>query len=102
MTFPTRKAKSNARGYGQAHKQARATAAKYHKPSDPCARCGHALGPMGPDLHYDHNDTRTGYLGFSHGHRRCPVCGRRCNIEAGARAGRAKSNGATITRIGRW
>jgi hypothetical protein len=105
MTFPTRKAKSNARGYGQAHKAARAAAAKRHSPNHPCARCDHPLGPMGSWLHWDHNDQRTGYLGFSHGSKPCATCGRRCNIQDAAQAGRAKSNGGpavTITRIGRW
>jgi hypothetical protein len=55
-----------------------------HKPTDPCSRCGHALGPIGSWLHYDHTDSSDGYLGFSHGSRPCPVCGRRCNIRAGA------------------
>jgi hypothetical protein len=39
---------------------------------------------MGPWLHYDHNDARSGYLGFSHGDYPCPICGHRCNRRAGA------------------
>ncbi len=61
-----------------------------HHPSDPCARCGHALGPMGSHLHYDHDDrdpTRTTYLGFSHGRSPCPECGAKCNELAASRAG---------------
>jgi len=42
---------------------------------------------MGSELHYDHNDARDGYLGFSHGQRPCPICGVRCNIHAGAQLG---------------
>ena len=36
---------------------------------------------MGRWLHYDHNRTRDGYLGFAHA---------RCNVKAGAREGRAR------------
>lgn len=75
---------TKARGYDAEHRKARAAAAAVHDPSDPCARCGHALGPMGSWLHYDHNADRTGYLGFSHGQHPCPDCGRRCNVRAGA------------------
>lgn len=69
------------RGYGTNHVQARKAAAKRHRPTDPCCRCGQPLGPMGPWLHYDHNAQRTGYLGFAH---------RRCNERAGRAAGRAR------------
>jgi hypothetical protein len=86
------KASSTARGYGRAdHRKPREAAALQHHPLDPCARCGHALGSMGPWLHYDHNDARTGHLGFSHGLIPCPVCGVRCNPAAGGlKAGRRK------------
>lgn len=60
--------------YDATHQKARAAAAKHHQPSDPCARCGEPLGPMGPHLHYDH-DEHGGYLGFSHDY---------CNRRAGA------------------
>ena len=56
---------TTSRGYGWPHRKARAAAAKRHRPSDPCVRCGKPLGPIGPGLHYDHNSTRTSYLGFS-------------------------------------
>ena len=75
------------RGYGSSHQKARAQAAAQHHPSDPCSRCGHPLGPMGHWLHYDHRDDRSGYLGFSHGKRPCPWCGKRCNEQAAASAG---------------
>ena len=65
--------------YDVRHKRARAEAARVHSPENPCTRCGQPLGPMGPWLHYDHNDTGTGYLGFAH----AP-----CNYKAGARRGR--------------
>ena len=45
----------------------------------PCVRCGHVMLP-GQELHLDHNDTRTGYLGFAHA---------RCNVRAAARKARA-------------
>lgn len=89
MPWTKPKASTKARGYGQAHTKARAAAAARHQPTDPCVRCGKPLGPLGPHLHYDHNATRTGYLGFSHA---------RCNVKAGARAGRARQNQAKL----RW
>jgi hypothetical protein len=52
----------------------------------PCVRCGHVMLP-GQELHLDHNDTRTGYLGFSHGGR-CHICGKRCNLSAAAKKAR--------------
>lgn len=73
------------RGYGAAHQKARRAAAATHRESDPCARCGEQLGPMGPNLHYDHTDDRTGYLGFSHA---------ACNSREGAR------RGGRVARIG--
>jgi len=86
---------STERGYGAEHRKARAAAALLHNPANPCARCGHALGPMGPWLHYDHNDARNGYLGFSHGGR-CPVCRKYCNLSAGARRGTQIQQGKNI------
>lgn len=83
---------TTAAGYGSAHQKARREAVKRHHPADPCARCGHALGPMGPHLHYDHNGQRTGYLGFSHG-APCPTCGQRCNIRAAAIEGNRRQRG---------
>jgi hypothetical protein len=89
---PTSPLSNTERDYGTKHQKARKAAARQHNPTDPCARCGHALGPMGPWLHYDHNDTRSGYLGFSHGTQPCPVCGKRCNIRAGASKGARIAN----------
>lgn len=103
MTLKRQKASSTARGYGQSHRKAREAAAKNHHPAAPCARCGHALGPMGPWLHFDHNEARTGYYGFSHGDLPCRVCGQRCNPSAGGlQAGRNKKGIYKPTIADRW
>lgn len=86
------------RGYGNDHMKARARAARHHQPTDPCARCGHPLGPWGSWLHLDHSADRTDYLGVSHGSRPCLVCGERCNLVAGAREGRRRQLRPTL----RW
>lgn len=89
------------RDYGSAHQKARAAAAARHHPTDPCARCGHALGPMGPWLHLDHTADRSAYLGFSHGSIPCPVCKRKCNLRAGAQEGKARQSGTRPDTL-RW
>lgn len=89
MAWSTSRPRSAA--YGSEHAKARKAAAARHDPSDPCTRCGHPLGPMGRWLHYDHNASRTGYLGFAHG-APCSWCRKRCNQVAGAKAGRARQN----------
>lgn len=96
------RASTAGRGYGKQHERARAAAAARHDPANPCCRCGHALGPMGPWLHFDHTDSRDGYLGFSHG-APCPVCGARCNLKAGAKKGRA-AQAVPVVRViaDRW
>lgn len=60
--------------YGAAHQAERRARAARHQPKDPCVRCGQPLGPIGPHLHLDHDES-DGYLGFAHG---------RCNLTAGA------------------
>jgi hypothetical protein len=45
----------------------------------PCVRCGQPMQPW-QELHLDHNDDRTGWLGFSH---------KSCNLRAAARKVRA-------------
>ena len=45
----------------------------------PCTRCGRPMLP-GQKLHLDHNDSRTGWLGFSHA---------ACNLRAAAKKARA-------------
>lgn len=89
MPFPRDTGQTRKGGrYDRKHQIARADAAKHHDPNHGCARCGHPLGPMGPWLHYDHDETG-GYLGFSHGQHPCPDCGQRCNVRAGAQKGRS-------------
>ena len=96
MAFPRSKASTTARGYGAEHQQLRAQLlpSAYGKP---CTRCGKPLLP-GQALHFDHNDARTGYLGFAHAW---------CNKRAGARKGsriahrKAKAK-ASITTYTRW
>lgn len=68
--------------YGSAHDRERRERAKVHDEMDPCTRCFLPLGPMGPWLHLDHDDVdKSRYRGFAHGY---------CNINAGARLGRAR------------
>lgn len=89
MPWAKSRPSSDSRGYGHAHRQARAAYLAAHQPSHPCVRCGKPLGPAGPWLHLDHNRTRDGYLGLAHA---------RCNKQAGAREGRARQ---TSSRL-RW
>jgi len=63
----------------------------------PCARCGQPMLP-GQKLHLDHNDTRTGWLGFSHA---------ACNLRAAAKKARAiqlygKRPSPTASDAHRW
>jgi hypothetical protein len=89
--MPWDRSRPRSSAYGSAHAKARKAAAARHSPADPCTRCGHALGPMGPGLHLDHSDDRSYYLGFAHGSP-CPTCRVRCNVRAGAKAGRERQN----------
>ena len=87
MAFTAPKASTTARGYGAKHQKLRAKllpTAWY----TPCVRCGQPMLP-GQKLHLDHNDTRTGYLGFSHAW---------CNKRAGAKKGNRISNRITLSR----
>jgi len=92
MTWSRTKPRSET--HGSAHDKARKAAALAHHDSDPCARCGHPLGPMGSHLHLDHHDSdKRIYLGFSHG-TRCPTCGVKCNLRAAGQLGRARQKAA--------
>lgn len=88
MTWSRVKARSDV--HGVAHMRARRRYAARHHPLDPCARCGHPLGPMGPGLHLDHDDhDKRVYIGFSHG-APCPTCGIPCNLRAAGQLGRER------------
>lgn len=88
--MPWSNARPSSAEYGAAWARTRKQWAARHQPWHTCTRCGHTLGPMGPHLHLDHDDhDRTIVLGFAHA---------RCNLRAGARAGRAKQN---VTQL-RW
>jgi len=69
------------RGYGWDHARRRAAAFVALPEWSPCARCQGSMWKFAKDrhgrsaLHWDHTDTRSGYLGFSH---------QRCNGEAAA------------------
>lgn len=81
--MPWSRSRPRSSSYDYAHVKARKAWAARHDPADPCTRCGHPLGAMGPGLHLDHSPDRTYYLGFAHA---------RCNVRAGAKAGRARQN----------
>jgi hypothetical protein len=100
MTWAKTTRSSTKRGYGQTHRKLRA-ALLPQAYGQPCARCGHPMLP-GQVLHLDHNDARTGYLGFSHGSR-CHICGRRCNLRAAAKKARAiQVYGKRVKAAHRW
>jgi hypothetical protein len=81
--------------HGNTHAKARARAFAALPECSPCARCGRPMHKQDKDrhgksaLHYDHNDTNTGYLGFSHA---------TCNRRAGA----SKGGRIVAARYGRW
>ena len=74
MAWARSTASRAARGYGADHRKLRAKLLPQAY-GTPCVRCGRPM-LRGQELHFDHNDDRTGYLGFSH---------RACNIRAAAR-----------------
>jgi hypothetical protein len=75
--------------HGTTHQPARAAAFALLPEYSPCARCHRMMWKWAKDkqgrsaLHYDHNDTNTAYLGFSH---------RACNMHAGASKGGRVAN----------
>lgn len=78
--------------YGANWQKTRRQWASRHQPWHPCVRCGHQLGPMGSNLHLDHDDVdRRIIRGFAHG-TACPVCRRPCNLTAGASKGARIAN----------
>lgn len=94
MTFDDKRPRQQ-RGYGKEHQAARAAAKARHRPSDLCHYCRQPLGPWGPNLHLDHNDSRTGYLGMVH--RRCNLSRaqeRSVKVQTGRAPRRAKTRTA--------
>lgn len=90
MAFTRSKASSTARGYGQAHRAARA-AALAQLERDGIGRCcigGEPIYP-GQALHLDHTPDRTGYRGLA--------CARH-NRNDGARRARARQTSSPL----RW
>ena|SRR5882672_71875 len=75
--------------YDPAHARTRKAAFAALPEYSPCARCGRPMWKWQKDkagksaIHWDHNRTRTGYLGFSH---------RACNVKAGAAEGARIAN----------
>jgi hypothetical protein len=79
-------------GWGNQHQKLRKALlpSAYGKP---CARCGLPMLP-GQVLHLDHNDDRTGWIGFSHA---------KCNLRAAARKARAiQLHGKRTKTVHRW
>lgn len=75
----------------RAHQRARAQMLAAYHPGDPCALCGHPMWPPTSALHADHDPDQPGhYRGLTHGSTPCQDCGRRCNVQDGARRGRAR------------
>jgi hypothetical protein len=72
-TTKTTTKSTTARGYGWAHQKARKAALAWAVGSD-CTRCGEKIEST-EGIHYDHNDDRTGYLGWAHAY---------CNCKAGS------------------
>ena len=97
------KGSTTERGYGWAdHIKPRKAAFAALPEHSPCARCGRSmwkwaktkpdsLGRVRSALHYDHNDARDGYLGFSHKH---------CNLKAGASEGGKAATGPGRSMVG--
>ena len=92
MVWAKPRAKTSKRGYaGQHQKLRKALLPKAY--GTPCVRCGEPMLP-GQVLHLDHNDTRTGYLGFAH---------KDCNLKAAAKKARAKQlYGTRPMTVHRW
>lgn len=77
------------RGYGAAHKQARAKAIERMVDGQPCVRCGQPMHRVEARLlDLDHNDDRTTYRGLAH---------RSCNRRAGQALAQARRRARTTT-----
>ena len=84
-------ARRDNRDYNTAHTKARAQAFARLPEYSPCCRCGKPMWKWAKDrhgksaLHYDHNNSRTGYLGFAHAD-----CNRRAGAAQGGRVALAR------------
>ena len=54
------------RGYGPPHQRLRAQAIATYRPTDPCPKCGRALGEDPKALDLGHTADRRGYTGLEH------------------------------------
>lgn len=72
------------------HRAARAALIAAHQDGDPCCLCGHPMTGPTRYLHADHVPGTDRYRGLAHGTRPCPTCGRKCNVQDGAKRGRAR------------
>lgn len=79
------------RGYGAEHRRIRA-ALLPTMPGQPCTRCGITLR-QGDDVHLDHTEDRTGYLGWA-----CARCNTSAGGVKGGRSRRATSAAARFVR----
>jgi DNA-directed RNA polymerase subunit RPC12/RpoP len=77
--IPYRKRSTSARGYGYEHQKARREFLAAFEVGDPCVRCDDPILDI-TDVHLDHADDRSTYLGLAHSW---------CNVAAGARRGGA-------------
>ena len=86
---------TTAGGWGWAHQKLR-KALLPQAYGQPCARCGLPM-LRGQELHLDHSDDRTGWLGFSHA---------KCNLRAAAKKARriqlARGRVVRRTDADRW
>lgn len=85
-----------------AHRAARAALIAAFRDGDPCCLCGHPMHGPTRYLHADHLPGTTKYRGLAHGTRRCPTCGKRCNVRDGAKRARAKQDTPTRSTRLRW
>ena len=95
MAFPRNKASTTARGYGATHRAIRAKLLPGAY-GQPCTRCGKPMQP-GQALHLDHNEDRTGYLGFAHA-----SCNRRAGACKGARIVNRRAAVVRPVTASRW
>jgi hypothetical protein len=76
--------------YDGEHQAVRRALLAVYEPTDPCARCGRALGGDPSRIDLGHRDDGPGWSGLEH---------RRCNRQAGARLGNARRRARRERRI---